>query len=99
VELSGAFAEGSQGVMEMMNGQKLPFSITESNPGRSFSTRSQMGSISISFGHMLQEVNGTVTITHTVTIDGGDEGQMAGIGNGITASIPDCLDCLISLAK
>jgi hypothetical protein len=99
VELSGAFTEGSQGVMEMVNGQKLPFSIRESNPGLSFSICSQMGPISISFDHILQEVNGTVTITHTVMIDGGDEQEMEGMGKGITASIPGCLECLISLAK
>jgi hypothetical protein len=99
VELAGAFVEGSQGIMEMMNGQKLPFTITESTPKRSFSTLSQIGAIRASFGHMLEEANGSVVITHSVTIEGGDEGQMVAMGRGITASIPECLDCLLALAE
>ncbi|MDE7425123.1 MAG: hypothetical protein K2N51_15795 [Lachnospiraceae bacterium] len=95
VKLSGNFCVGTNGLMEMADGQTLPFVLTECIDKKSFTTKSEIGSLIITFGHLLKEDENGVTITHTVTIDGGDENQMKGMGRGITAGIPDCLQQLL----
>ena len=82
--------------MEMVHGSSLPIVLTECSDERSFTTESKLGPITVTFGHLLKEDANGVTITHTVTIEGGEENQMKGIGEGITAGIPDCLQKLLS---
>lgn len=96
VQLSGPFCAGTHGVMEMAYGPNLPIELTECSEKRSFTTKSELGPITVTFGHILKEDANGVTITHTVTIEGGEENQMKGMGEGITAGIPDCLQKLLS---
>lgn len=96
VQLSGPFCVGTNGIMEMNDGMTLPIELTECTDTKSFTTKSQLGPITVTFGHLLQENANGVTITHTVTIEGGEENQMKGMGKGITAGIPDCLQQLLS---
>lgn len=96
VQLSGAFCTGAHGVMEMADGMALPVELTECTDKKSFTTKSQLGPVTVTFGHLLQEDENGVTITHTVTIEGGEENQMKGMGKGITADIPNCLQRLLS---
>ena len=53
--------------------------------------------MTITFEHALEEDAGNVTITHAVTIDGGEESQMDNIGKGITAGLAGCLKKLLSM--
>lgn len=97
VQLSGNFCVGTNGLMEMADGSTLPFTLTECIEEKSFTTESKLGSIVVTFGHLLENDNGEITITHTVTIEGGEENEMKGMGRGITAGIPDCLQQLLSI--
>lgn len=99
VQIFGEFTVGSSGVMEMSDGNKLPFSIIECEANKSFTTESKLGPITVIFGHVVEEKNDTITILHTVQISGGDENQMKGMGRGITANIPDCMNKLLSVSK
>ena len=76
VQLSGDFCVGTNGLMEMTDGLTLPFTLTECIEEKSFTTESKLGSAIVTFGHLLKEDNGEVTITHTVKIQGGEENQM-----------------------
>lgn len=96
VHLSGEFAVGASGVMEMTNGNTLPVTLTECTVNKSFVTKSELGSVTVTFGHFIKEEVDGVTLTHTVTIEGGEENQMKGMGEGITAGITDCLKKLLS---
>ena len=96
VQLLGAFCTGTRGVMEMADGMALPIELIECIEKKSFTTKSQLGPVTVTFGHLLQEDEKGVTITHTVTIEGGEENQMKGMGKGITADIPNCLQRLLS---
>ena len=97
VDLFGVFDINTDGVMNMLDGSALPFSITECTPNKSFTTQSKLGNIVVTFGHELKEHGDTVTSTHTVTIDGGNDMQMEGMGKAIVASIPECMQRLIAL--
>lgn len=97
VDLFGAFAVSANGVMNMADGSALPFSVTECTPQKSFTTQSKFGAITVTFGHEIKESGDTVTVKHTVTIDGGNEMQMEGMGKGIVANIPECMQRLIAL--
>ena len=96
VQFSGSFCAGTHGVMEMVHGSSLPIVLTECSDERSFTTESKLGPITVTFGHLLKEDANGVTITHTVTIEGGEENQMKGMGEGITAGVPECLQKLLS---
>lgn len=97
VSLSGVFCVGTHGIMEMTDGSTLPIVLTECTDKKSFTTKSQLGPITVAFGHLLKEDTNGVTIVHTVTMEGGEENQMKGMGKGIAAGIPDCLQKLLSL--
>ncbi len=97
VDLFGSFDTTANGVMNMLDGSALPFSITECTPNKSFTTQSKLGNIVVTFGHELKENGDTVTITHTVTIEGGNDMQMEGMGKAIVAGIPECMQRLIAL--
>ncbi len=97
VQLSGDFCIGTNGTMEMVDGSTLPFTLTECVEEKSFTTESRLGSLIVTFGHLLKEDKDKITITHTVTIVGGEENQMNGIGKRITAGIPHCLETLLSV--
>lgn len=98
VRLAGPFAAGTQGVMEMQAGPALPFCLNELVEGKSFSVKAELGSITVSFGHVLQEGAEGVTITHSVEVQGGDEAQMGAIGQSIAAGLADCLQNLLTMA-
>jgi hypothetical protein len=93
VVLNGAFVPGSSGVMAMKNGQSLPFVIDSVDNEKEFTTSSCLGAITISFIHIITET----TITHTVTIAGGADAQMDGMGKGITANLPATMARLLSM--
>lgn len=97
VELFGDFGIGTSGVMNMVDGSALPFSIVECEAEKSFTTQSKLGNITVTFGHKLEENGDSVTVTHTVTIEGGNDIQMEGMGKGIVANIPECMQRLITL--
>ena len=98
VRLAGPFAAGTQGVMEMQAGPALPFCLNELVEGKSFSVKAELGSITVSFGHVLQEGAEGVTITHSVEVQGEDERQVNGLGQNIAAGVPACLQNLLALA-
>ncbi len=97
VKLFGDFCVGTEGVMIMADGSSLPILLTECTTNKSFTTQSKLGSVIVTFGHLLKDDENGITITHTVTIKGGDENQMKGMGEKITAGIPNCLRLLLSL--
>ncbi|MCR2033980.1 SRPBCC family protein [Adlercreutzia mucosicola] len=97
VRLSGPFSAGTHGVMEMSHGPDLPFILVECSQMKGFTTKSEMGPMTITFEHALEEDAGNVIITHAVTIDGGEESQMDNIGKGITAGLAGCLKKLLSM--
>ncbi len=97
VDLFGKFAVSTSGVMNMADGAALPFSIVACEVEKSFTTQSRLGNIIVTFGHEIKENGELVTVTHTVTIEGGDDMQMEGMGKGIVANIPECLQRLIAL--
>ncbi len=100
VTLNGNFAPHTTGAMRLKNGQQLPFVLDEVTPQKSFSTRSQMGPLVITFGHVVDCLgDGLYTITHTVAITGGDPQQMEGMGKAITAAIPQSMQRLLSLSR
>ena len=95
VTLDGDFIPGSQGVMTMKNGQALPFVIESVDIEKEFTTVSNLGEIKVSFIHIMTDT----LMTHTVTISGGPEEQMDGMGKGITANLPGTMDKLFSMVK
>lgn len=95
VLLNGEFVQGSNGVMGMKNGQSLPFVIDSVDTEKEFTTISCLGAITVSFFHTITETS----ITHIVTIEGGVEAQMDGMGKGITASLPSTMDRLLSMVQ
>lgn len=97
VELFGKFAVSTSGVMNMADGAALPFSIVACEAEKSFTTQSKLGNIIVTFGHEIKENGELVTVTHTVTIEGGNDMQMEGMGKGIVANIPECMQRLIAL--
>jgi len=100
VSLEGEFVTDSSGIMKMRNGQSLPFTLKEVHELNSFVNTSHLGTITICFGHSIKTNNdGDCTITHTVTISGGDEKQMEEMGKGITAHIPKSMAQLLYLSK
>ncbi len=100
VKLNGKFLAGTLGEMLMKNGQNLPFRIEEVTNLNCFTTSSSFGSIKVTFGHEITANNdGSNTITHTITIGGGNENQMEGMGKSISANVPENMNRLISLSK
>ena len=95
VVLNGTFSSGSTGIMLMKNGQSLPFVIDSVTTEKEFTTSSCLGEITVSFIHVIT----ATTITHTVTIVGGADAQMEGMGKGITANLPDTLNKLLSMVS
>lgn len=93
VEIQGNFEKGSIGVMQLKNAQSLPFEIDTVSTEKEFTTVSRLGSIIVTFFHVATETS----ITHKITISGGDENQMADMGKGITMGIPACMEKLLSL--
>lgn len=96
VVLSGKFIKDSTGIMTMKNGMKMPFTIIECTPNKSFCTKSELGNLCIKFDHTLEQREGQVNISHRVTIEGGEKKQMEGIGNQIIAGLSECLKALIA---
>ena len=97
VDLFGDFAVSSNGVMNMADGSALPFSIVECEMEKSFTTQSKLGNIIVTFGHEIKPCGELITVKHTVTIEGGNDMQMEGMGKGIVANIPECMQRLIAL--
>ncbi len=95
VALQGDFTKGSTGVINMKNGQALPFIIDSATSESEFVTSSHLGALTVSFGHTITEQS----ISHTVTIVGGEDKQMEGMGKGITAHIPKNMETLLSLSQ
>lgn len=99
VSLQGNFNTNDTGVIKMKSGQSLPFTLEEVNAPNSFTNVSRLGELTIRFGHFIKKnPDSTCTITHTVTIDGGETNQMKNMGKGITAHIPASMAQLLSLA-
>jgi hypothetical protein len=100
VTLDGSFASGTPGTMFMKGMPPLPFKLDEVEVGISFVSSTVLGDAVVQFGHfIIDEGNGEYTLKHTVTITGGDEAQVQGMGRGITASIPANMENLYRLAK
>ena len=98
--LEGDFVTDNAGIIKMKNGQTLPFTLKDVFELQSFTSVSHLEGITIEFGHFIQtDNNNNSTITHTVTISGGDEKQMEGMGKGITANIQKSMEQLLCLSK
>lgn len=99
-ELNGNFVANSSGIMIMPNMPPLSFTIDTLEANKYFTNYSVIGEIKVEFGHYIIALeNGKVEIKHTVTITGGEENQMTGIGKGITASIPSAMQNLFELSE
>ena len=99
VSLDGDFVVNNSGIIKMKNGQALPFVLEDVISPNSFINVSSLGNITVRFGHFIKtNDDGSCTITHTVTIDGGEDSQMENMGKGITANIPASMTKLLSLA-
>ncbi len=95
VDINGEFANGSSGIIHMKNGQSLPFVLENVESASSFGTVSNLGPVRVTFEHFINDN----AIVHTVTIEGGEEKQMEGMGKGITAHIPKSMEVLLSMAQ
>lgn len=95
VILQGEFTEGSIGVMNMKNGQSLPFVLDSVISESEFVTSSHLGPVTVSFGHIIT----AKTMLHTVTMIGGEEKQLEEMGKGLTAHIPANMETLLSLSQ
>ena len=99
VSLEGDFIANNSGIIKMKNGQSLPFVLEEVGSPNSFINVSSLGNITVRFGHFVKtNLDDSCTITHTVTIDGGEDIQMENMGKGITANIPASMTKLLLLA-
>ena len=100
VILEGDFVTDNAGIIKMKNGQALPFTLKDVFELQSFTNVSHLEEITIEFGHFIQtDNNSNSTITHTVTISGGNKKQMEGMGKGITANIQKSMEQLLCLSK
>lgn len=99
VELHDGFATGTKGLMQMKGAPPLSFELQDVTQGSRFKVIAEMGEISVVMDHLLDTSSGKVMLTHTVEIQGGNENQIQGIGNGISQAIPASMERLISLAK
>lgn len=97
-ELSGPFTVGSEGVMGMLNGISIPFVIVECRRTRSFSTKSDMGQISITMQHSLEQKGDKVLVTHRLLLEGGESEMMKGMGEQIADGFDESLRRLCALA-
>ena len=99
VSLEGDFVTGSSGMIKMKNGQFLPFTLDEVETNKSFTNTSNLGDITISFGHTItSNSDGGCTITHNVAIGGGDESQMEIMGLEIIDNIRVSMKQLLFLS-
>lgn len=92
--LDGGFSAGSRGVMVMDGGRELPFVIESATPEREFTVRSDAGGLSVRISHEIGEGD----VTHSVTVEGGADGQADAAGEGIAAGMQAALDRLLALA-
>ncbi len=97
VELFGKFAVSTSGVMNMADGAALPFSIVACEVEKSFTTQSRLGNIIVTFGHEIKENGELVTVIFFVKKKTAYDMQMEGMGKGIVANIPECMQRLIAL--
>lgn len=97
-ELSGKFAVGSEGVMRMMNGMSVPFTIVECSRAKSFSTKAQMGQISVTVQHSLEQKGNEVLVTHRLLLEGGEPEMMKGMGEQLSGGFDESLRGLCALA-
>ena len=95
VTIEGEFVKGSIGIMNMKNGQSLPFVLDSVAPMNEFSTVSNLGAIIVTFGHILTSKN----ITHTINIVGDDDRLVEGLGEVVTAHIVENMNLLFSLSQ
>lgn len=97
--MDGEFKEGMTGIMYMKNMPPLPFILDEVNERKSFSNSSSLGNIKVVFEHKIEECkNGEYEITHSVKISGDEQEKLQGIGQGITAAIPNSMKNLTALS-
>ena len=95
VAIEGQFVKGSVGIMNMKNGQSLPFVLDNVAPMTEFTTVSNLGAIVVTFGHILS----SKTIKHTVNIVGDNDKQVEGLGQAITMHIAENMNILFSLSQ
>ncbi len=99
VDMKGDFEVGAKGSMFMDNMPPLPFVLDEIEENKKFIDTSVFGDISVTFGHFItEEADGEVSIKHTVSITGPNEGQIQGMGKGITKDIPENMLRLLKLS-
>ncbi len=95
VTIEEQFVKGSVGIMNMKNGQSLPFVLDSVVPMVEFSTVSNLGAIVVTFKHILT----SKTIKHTVNIVGDDDKQVEGLGQAITMHIAENMNTLLCLSR
>ncbi|SFB55792.1 Polyketide cyclase / dehydrase and lipid transport [Cohnella sp. OV330] len=100
-ELHGPFQAGSTGWLQPEGQERLAFELMEVVPLRTFSdlTRLPEAGIEIRFEHTLETVNEGTRITHRVTIDGPNAGELGpAIGADMAEGIPQTVASLAALA-
>lgn len=100
VELKNSFATGTKGTLFMNNVPPLPFVLNEVVKNEKFIDTAVLGDIIVQFGHyIIEEINSEYTLKHTVTITGGNDNQIKGIGQGIVVDIPESMENLYQLSR
>ncbi|MDE5581792.1 MAG: hypothetical protein K2I95_10295 [Treponemataceae bacterium] len=96
-ELPGGLAEGASGVMHMKDGAALPFTVIECRENEGFSAQAKLGALLVTLGHSIKADGDLVTITHTVTVEGGSDAQAEGALKAISSGIPESMRRLLAL--
>lgn len=98
--IDGRFETGTTGVLKPKGGPKTKFKITEATENRSFSNRSLLPLCSIYFVHELNEVEGTIEISHRIEMKGLLSGFFSKVmGKNIARGLPGSVENLIKLVE
>lgn len=100
-ELHGPFQAGSTGWLQPEGQERLAFELVEVVPLRTFSdvTKLPEAGIEIRFEHTLEPLDAGTRITHRVTIDGPNAGELGSvIGAGMAEGIPHTVASLAAFA-
>lgn len=99
VEVDGPLAEGTKGTLTPKGQPAVAFEVSQVDPGKSFTDRTQVNGLVIEFIHRLASAGGRTIVTHAVTIDGPGADQAGPqIGPRLTADIPASMAELVASA-
>ncbi|MEG0327252.1 MAG: hypothetical protein RR565_01760 [Erysipelothrix sp.] len=95
--LNGDFSVGTKGTFKNEGFPPLEFELTEVIEGKSFTNQSQIGPFTISFTHLISEVDSKLSVEHGLSVAGPDENQVNEIGSNIAKTIPVAMKNLLGI--